>query len=102
MTSNTIPNEAFVNILTRAKSTPWPIINDTTLGINVGYAQLFTDVLSTRDALRESIPDSLFDEQGLLPESSPYIGLHTSPNYEFYVATLAILTIGGAIVPLRQ
>ncbi|OJJ85466.1 uncharacterized protein ASPGLDRAFT_168610 [Aspergillus glaucus CBS 516.65] len=103
MTSNTIPNEAFfVNILNRAKSTPWPIINDTTLGINVGYTQLLTDVLSTRDALRESIPDSLFDEQGLLLESRSYIGLHTTPNYEFYVAALAILALGGAIIaPLR-
>lgn len=100
-TVSTLPNEAFfVNILNRAKSTPWPILNDTTLGINVTYTQLFTDVLGTRDALRECIPVSLFNEQGLLLESRPYIGLHTAPNYELYVATLAILSIGGAVVRL--
>lgn len=97
-----LPNEDFFrNVLNRAKCTPQPILNDTTLGINVGYSQLFTDVLRTREALWERIPSSLLDSQGILLESRPFIGLHTSPNYEFYVATLAILAIGGAIVPLR-
>lgn len=101
--SSTLPNEPFfTRILARARSISDPVLRDNALNIHVGFTQLFTDVIHTCDELRKRINQSLFDGDGMLLEANAYVGLWTAANYEFYVAALAILAIGGAIVPLRE
>ncbi|KAJ0417820.1 hypothetical protein BJY00DRAFT_289101 [Aspergillus carlsbadensis] len=47
-----------------------------------------------------SLPRSLFGGTGFLQKKSPYIFLLSDGSYEAIVASFAILSIGGAVVPL--
>ncbi|KAK4096247.1 acetyl-CoA synthetase-like protein [Parathielavia hyrcaniae] len=101
------PNEPlWIGLLERARTIPEAILNDTTLGVKISLAQLLHDVAHVRRKLREMLPSAFFEPAhdgggGLIKASAPYIGLSTRPNYEFYVAALAILSVGGAIVRVR-
>jgi malonyl-CoA/methylmalonyl-CoA synthetase len=44
----------------------------------------------------------MFDEQNILREDNPYIFILSRGDYEFIVAAFAILSIGGALVPLCE
>src|SRR4051812_7766031 len=102
------PNEPlWTGLLERAKTISDAILNDTTLGAEVTLTQLLHDVTHVRRALWEKLPRTIFEStpdggRGLIKSSAPYIALSTRPNYEFYVAALAILSVGGAIVRVRE
>lgn len=97
------PNEPlWNNLIEKARTLTEPTINDTTLGTRITIAQLLYDVAHARAALLQYLPaDALEQTRGgyqQIKASAPYIGLSTAPDYGFYVAVLAILSIGGAVI----
>lgn len=69
-------------------------------GLSVTFDQFVTDIIHQRHHLRKVLFPHL-NEKGILEEALPVCVLSTA-NYEFSVASLAILALGGLIVPLRQ
>lgn len=69
-------------------------------GLSVTFDQFVTDIIYQRHYLRNILAPYL-NENGILKEALPIYVLSTA-NYEFSVASLAILALGGLIVPLRK
>lgn len=76
-------------------------VNDPANGVSATYNQLIGDIVSTRKAIYNSWSPELFDSQGTL-KGSPWVGLLVPTSYEFVVGCLVILSIGGAIMPMRK
>jgi hypothetical protein len=98
-----LPNEPFfVNLLKIANEIKHVIIHDPQNRIDANYGQLLTDVLRMQLLLKQSLPESMFDDAlNLLQVSNPYI-LILSGKYEFIIAALSIMSIGGAFAPLGE
>ncbi|KFY90777.1 hypothetical protein V500_04957 [Pseudogymnoascus sp. VKM F-4518 (FW-2643)] len=98
-----LPNEPFfVNLLKIANEIKHVIIHDPQNRIDADYSQLLTDVLRMQLLLKQSLPESMFDDAlNLLQVSNPYI-LILSGKYEFIIAALSIMSIGGAFAPLAS
>lgn len=60
--------------------------------------QLLTDVLSVRNFLKESLDE--FTLQQLEKQEEVYLNILGHGGYEYIVAFLAIVAIGGIVVPL--
>jgi malonyl-CoA/methylmalonyl-CoA synthetase len=99
-----LPNEPiFTQLLHVARTVSHVVVHDSQKGVNADYPQLLTDLLRMRALLRDSLPASLFeDNHALLNEDSPYVFLLANGNYDFIIGAFAILSIGGAVVPLRE
>ena len=98
-----LPNEpAFVHLLKVAREVRDVIFYDPTHGVESDFDQLLTDIVRTRKLLRESIPNYMFDQRHILRGKNPYIFLLTDMKYDYTVGALAILSIGGAFIPLRK
>ncbi|GIK06541.1 putative NRPS-like protein biosynthetic cluster [Aspergillus viridinutans] len=96
-----LPNEPFFERLVKAcNEVQHVVIHDPQNGVDANYTQLFTDVLKMRQAIYEALPRSMFDGKRLIVEETPFIFILAPGNYEFIVASFAILGLGGAIVPL--
>ncbi|KAK2868022.1 hypothetical protein FQN49_003234 [Arthroderma sp. PD_2] len=69
-------------------------------GFEKSYPELLGDILQMRDTIREGLPVSAIDGQGILYETSKYIATLTRTSYEVLVAFFAIQSMGGVWVPL--
>jgi malonyl-CoA/methylmalonyl-CoA synthetase len=69
-------------------------------GLEADYNRFFHDVSKLRATLRRELPASTFNEHGMFHESSPYICILATADYDFIVSFYAILALGGAIAPL--
>lgn len=69
-------------------------------GLCASFDQFVTDIVHQRHHLRRILLPHI-DETGILKEGFTICILSTA-NYEFSVAALAILALGGLIVPLRK
>ncbi|PHH65822.1 hypothetical protein CDD81_1191 [Ophiocordyceps australis] len=99
------PNEPlFRTILSNSRTNPAVIFQDPTCGGPDGtcatYAHLLRDVTSLRRQLYQWLPESMFDGRGRATKERPYILIQAPANYEFVVASLAVLAIGAALVPI--
>lgn len=92
-----------VKLLLASKGRPGSdiIIHDI-CGHDKSYSELLGDILHTRNALRERLPDSIFDEHGLMSQDTPYVSVLTRSGYEYLVAFFAIRAIGGACIPFGK
>jgi malonyl-CoA/methylmalonyl-CoA synthetase len=98
-----LPNErAFVRLLKVAQEVKGIIFYDASHGVESDYGQFLTDIMRTRKLLRESIPDIMFDQRRILRGEAPYVFLLTDRKYDYTVGALAILSVGGAFIPLRK
>ncbi|OJJ36072.1 hypothetical protein ASPWEDRAFT_172859 [Aspergillus wentii DTO 134E9] len=96
-----LPNDPiFRQLLKVAREVTHVVVHDPSNGVDADYAQLLTDLLCMRGALREFLPHSLFDDRHLLNEDTPYVFVLSNGNYEYIIAALSILSIGGAVVPI--
>ncbi|KAK2758037.1 hypothetical protein FQN54_004443 [Arachnomyces sp. PD_36] len=96
-----LPNEpTFVQLLNLSNDSERVAVCDLRNGKTAGYKQLITDVLALRRSIYESLPKSMFDGNGILGADTPYILVQAQNGYEYFVATFAILSIGGALVPI--
>ncbi|KIM94583.1 hypothetical protein OIDMADRAFT_60364 [Oidiodendron maius Zn] len=96
-----LPNEpTFVELLRVFRQVHQIIVHDPQNGVDADYSQFFTDLLRMREILYESLPKDMFDEQNIIREESPYVFILSRGDYEFIIASFAILSIGGALVPL--
>ncbi|KAF7175183.1 hypothetical protein CNMCM7691_006587 [Aspergillus felis] len=96
-----VPNEPFFEHLIKAwNEVQHVVIHDPDNGVDANYTQLFTDVLNMRQAIYKGLPRSMFDDKLIIMEETPFIFVLAPGNYEFVVASLAILGLGGALVPL--
>ncbi|GFF36871.1 hypothetical protein IFM51744_03272 [Aspergillus udagawae] len=96
-----LPNEPFFEHLVKSwNEVQHVVIHDPQNGVDADYTQLFTDVLNMRQAIYEALPRSMFDDKRIIVEESPFIFILAPGNYEFIVASFAILALGGALVPL--
>jgi malonyl-CoA/methylmalonyl-CoA synthetase len=64
------------------------------------YPELLSDIVHTRDLLREQL--SGFDQQGILRDHQVYIAVVSCSVYEFIIAFFAVRAIGGISVILRE
>ncbi|KAF5611523.1 acetyl synthetase [Fusarium subglutinans] len=67
-------------------------------GLEKTYPELLSDIVHTRDLLREQL--SGFDQQGLLRDHRVYIAVVSCSVYEFIIAFFAVRAIGGISVIL--
>lgn len=99
--SSKLPNEPiFRRLLKNSKTIPNVIIHDPTCDAYADYPKLLRDIVVFRQQLYDVLPDTLFDDQGIICADSPYILVVSPGNYEFVVAGFAILALGGAVVPI--
>ncbi|PHH68333.1 hypothetical protein CDD82_633 [Ophiocordyceps australis] len=94
----------FRTILSNSRTNSSVIFQDPTCGgpdgIHATYARLLRDVTSLRRQLYQWLPESMFDGRGRVTKERPYILIQAPANYEFVVASLAVLAIGAALVPI--
>ncbi|KAJ5834116.1 NRPS-like protein biosynthetic cluster [Penicillium robsamsonii] len=94
------PNEPFFQRLVEfANGPPRVIISDDISGIRITYRQLMSGVLRFRQLLQQRLPQAALDSSKMLREPIG-IGILAPASVEFVVAFLAILSLGGMIVPL--
>lgn len=98
----TFPNDPIFNqLLSVARQSRGTVVYDAT-GIEADYARFFRDVSRLRAILQRQLPQSAFNEHGLVDENSPFICVLSAGGYEFIISFFAILSIGGACVPLGK
>jgi hypothetical protein len=98
------PNDKiFSNLFSCAERFPGSSIavNDPANGVSATCIQLIGDIVATRKKIYEEWPREIFDGQGVL-KGSPWVSLLVPTSYEFVVGCLVILSIGGAIMPMRK
>jgi malonyl-CoA/methylmalonyl-CoA synthetase len=77
-----------------------PAFRDPDYEVIADHRQLIHDVLQMSERIYDTIPPLSFDNSGLLREENMFILLLAPNGYEFVVGCLAILSVGGAVVPL--
>jgi acyl-CoA synthetase (AMP-forming)/AMP-acid ligase II len=90
----------FTRLLQVAREITHVVVSDPHNGVEADYAQLLSDILQVQTDLLHSLPRSLFGGANFLQKGNPYIFLLSDGSYEAIVAAFAILSIGGAVVPL--
>ncbi|KAL4876010.1 hypothetical protein BJY04DRAFT_223495 [Aspergillus karnatakaensis] len=90
----------FAQLLQVARDVNHVIVHDPGNKVDADYAQLLTDILRMQTELRAALHQPMFSDDGILLEQTPYIFILADGKYEFIVAAFAILSIGGAVVPL--
>lgn len=96
------PNDPVFNQLRRlSREIQGAVIYDPS-GIEADYSRFAQDVSRVCATLRENLPASSFDKQGVLLEESPYVPLLTLGGYEYIVCFYATLALGGACIPLGR
>ncbi|PKX99998.1 hypothetical protein P168DRAFT_330810 [Aspergillus campestris IBT 28561] len=76
------------------------IINDSARGLKLTYSQFLHDVQMLRLKIQNAIPSSLLDATGSFKDGAGYVAVLAEIQYPFFVASLAILSMGGVIVPM--
>lgn len=96
---NILPNFPIFNrLIGYAARREAVVIKDVTNGFTATHLQLLTDVLHLRNILLGSLPQEVRDT--LYTGGEVSFNLLAPGGYEFAVAFLAILAVGGIIVPL--
>ncbi|KAJ5903493.1 hypothetical protein N7504_005876 [Penicillium tannophilum] len=96
------PNDPIFNQLASlAAQVKRPIIHDPS-GLKIDYNRLLNDVSRLRVTLRESLPPSSFDKQGIIDQERPYVCILADADYNFIVSFITILALGGVVVPLAS
>jgi long-subunit acyl-CoA synthetase (AMP-forming) len=90
----------FTRLLQVAREITHAVVSDPHNGVEADYAQLLSDILQVQKDLLRSLPRYLFSATNFLEKERPYIFLLSDGSYEAIVAAFAILSIGGAVVPL--
>lgn len=76
------------------------IVNDPTSGVKADYNRLLHDISAIRRTLCKVLPSHLLQNGSILQGDPIYVCTLLGPNYNFIIALLSILAIGGAVVPL--
>jgi acyl-CoA synthetase (AMP-forming)/AMP-acid ligase II len=99
---NVLPNLPFFHRLLRyAQRSISPVaIRDLNAGIEKTYRHLLCDVLSFRKVLEAGLSHDARSD--LAADKEVYIGLIAPGGYEYTVGFIAILAIGGAVVPMGR
>ncbi|RAL08710.1 class I adenylate-forming enzyme family protein [Aspergillus homomorphus CBS 101889] len=101
MASNVFPNDdIFSSLRSCAERFPGTCINNSSNGISTSYTQLIQNIVATRKSIRDALPASHFDNRGQLLDKSIWIGLQAPLSEDFVVGCLAILSVGGAVMPI--
>lgn len=96
---NVFPNFFFFSRLVRlAYKQSLIAVRDLTFNYTATYAQLLTDVLSLRNAMRAQLHPSVL--QRLDRSEEVYVLLLGPAGYEFTVGFFAIMALGAVIVPI--
>lgn len=95
-----LPNNPFFTRLLRHAHRGRTAIRDRDLDVVKTYADLLSDALSLREAIRGSLPPETLSK--LNRGDEVYIGILAAGGYEFAVAMVAVLAIGAAAVPMSE
>jgi malonyl-CoA/methylmalonyl-CoA synthetase len=96
------PNDPISTQLLRLSSEiKGPIVYDDS-GFEVDYRGFLSDICRLRNTLQKKLPELSFGENGLFTETHPNVNILSTGGYEFIVAFFAVLTLGGAALPLGQ
>ncbi|KAJ5481126.1 hypothetical protein N7539_007020 [Penicillium diatomitis] len=94
------PNEPFFRrLVDLANGHSRVIISDGFSGIRITYGELLSRVLRFQQDLQQQLPPATLDNNKVLREPL-CVGILATVSVEFVVALLAILSIGGIVVPL--
>lgn len=69
-------------------------------GVDANYDDLIRDIIHVRRVLQKQLPESSFDENGLLREDASSIAFLAFSGYNFIISFLAIVALGGVCIPL--
>ena len=101
-----LPNEPHFRALVQShRDSPSRVrVCDPGFGIDADLDQLLRDVYATRQSLVASLPAAIFAPHSTIisDDEVVYLPVLAPGNYEFIVASVAILAIGAAIVPLCE
>jgi malonyl-CoA/methylmalonyl-CoA synthetase len=73
------------------------IVNDTSRGTQFSYRQILDGTVKLKQRLQAHLDRPKLDKPG-----SFYVALLAPNGYEFIIGVLAILAIGGVVVPMRK
>lgn len=96
------PNDdIFISFLSRARNAGTRIASHDPDSVgSPTFDQFVADVIHLRHRLRKELSGYL-DSHGILKSAVP-VCVFSAANYEFSVAALVILALGGLVVPLRE
>ncbi|KAM5388153.1 hypothetical protein ACJA88_000017 [Fusarium oxysporum] len=90
-------NPLFTRLLRHAHRNHLAII-DQVLSVSKTYGELLDAVLGFREVIRAALPSEV--QHQLSSGYEVYFGVLAGGGYEFTVAVLAVLALGGAVVPM--
>ena len=97
-----LPNEPIWELLLTALEL-YPhhvVVADSLSRLEADYAQLVTDMLYMRREIIKAFPPSMFEPHGHIAQERPYITVIAPGNFDFIVAAFAVLSLGGAFMPI--
>ncbi|KAI1978077.1 hypothetical protein LOZ53_001486 [Ophidiomyces ophidiicola] len=96
------PDDPIFSQLRRfSKEVPGNVIHDEYGSIDASYDDLINDVIHLRQVLQRRLPDTSFDERGILQDHATSIAFLGFSSYNFIISFLAIAALGGNCVPLK-
>lgn len=100
----TFPSDPFFTRLINAvnQNKDVIIINDSAQGLQLTYSQFLHDVQVLRLKIQKAIPSGQLDATGSFKDGVGYVAVLAEIQYPFFVASLAILSLGGVIVPMGE
>lgn len=78
------------------------IINDSTHGLQLTYSQFLHDVQVLRLKVQSALSSTQLNANGSFKEGAGSVAVLAEIQYPFFVASLAILSMGGVIVPMGE
>lgn len=104
MTPSDFPNDAIFHQMAQLSvHIQHPIIIDPSAHVEATYNQLFHDVALLREDIVRSLPADTIDANGIIrSDCDNFICVLCPGDYEFIVAFVAILSVGGAVTPLGR
>ncbi len=78
------------------------VVYDAKEPVDATYSQLLVDILYMRRRILSTLPTSMLKPQGQIDSKRPYMIVLAPGNYEFLVASFAILACGGALAPIGK
>ncbi|KAF5573685.1 Malonate ligase [Fusarium pseudoanthophilum] len=93
-----LPNDPLFTRLLRHAHRNHVAIVDQVLGVSKTYGELLDAVLEYREVVRAALASEV--QHQLSSGSEVYFGVLAAGGYEFTVAVLTVLALGGAVVPM--
>ena len=73
------------------------IVDDCSRGAKFGYRHILHGIVTVQEKIQTLLDKSILENRGAF-----FVALLAPNGYEFIVGTLAVLALGGVVVPMRK